>query len=501
MKSYKNKRMPIKRFGGNSLFWKISAVFAALLTILGIVYIVIASQVSRQYFMQINQRLYGDIASNLVGITKPLKNGHPDTSVTHDIMHSIMVMNPSAEVYLLDTDGKILDYVVPGKTVKTARVRLDPVKKFLDQKGSGYVTGDNPRAPGEESVFSAAPIYENGRLAGYAYAVLASEKERQILAMSSTNLFFSLGTRIFIVTLIIALIVGLITFFLITDSVRKIAAVVSRFKSGDQHARIEGNIGGNLGLLTSSFNEMADTIVENIHKITETDRLRQELIANVSHDLRTPLSILQGYVETLLIKKGNLTEAEEDRYLKTIMDSSKKLSSLVEQLFQYSKLEANQIQPHKEAFLLDELASDMHVKYELLAKEKGVDLQLVQPGYLPPVFADLALTERVLQNLLDNALKFTPSGGQIKMELLPRSNGVEVVIADTGIGISHEDQLYIFDRHKQMAESSFTTKGMGLGLAIVKKILDLHNVNIHVQSTLGSGSSFWFELPVFVPAV
>jgi signal transduction histidine kinase len=78
---------------------------------------------------------------------------------------------------------------------------------------------------------------------------------------------------------------------------------------------------------------------------------------------------------------------------------------------------------------------------------------------------------------------------------------VEVVIADTGIGISHEDQLYIFDRHKQMAESSFTTKGMGLGLAIVKKILDLHNVNIHVQSTLGSGSSFWFELPVFVPAV
>ncbi len=493
--------MPIKRIGGNLLFWKISAVFTLLLIILGVVYIGIASQVSRQYFNQINQQLYGDVASNLVGITKPLKNGLPDTTVTHDIMHSIMVINPSVEVYLLDTSGEIIDYVVPGKTVKAQRVNVDKVKKFIDEKGNGYITGDNPRTPGEESIFSAAPIYENGQLAGYAYAVLASEKERQILAMSSNNLFFSLGSRMFIATLIIAFIIGVITFFLITDSVRKIASVVSRFKSGDHHARIDGNIKGTLGLLTSSFNEMADTIVENIHKITETDRLRQELIANVSHDLRTPLSILQGYVETLVIKRGDLTAAEEDRYLKTIMDSSKKLSTLVEQLFQYSKLEANQIQPNKEAFLLDELASDMQVKYELLAREKDIDLQLVQPGHLPPVFADLALTERVLQNLLDNALKFTPPGGEIRLQLQQKSSGIEVVIADTGIGISNEDQVYIFDRHKQTADFTYTTKGMGLGLAIVKKILDLHNVNIHVQSTLGRGSVFWFELPVFSPLV
>jgi signal transduction histidine kinase len=492
--------MPKKWIDGNSLFWKISAVFAILLVILGIVYIEIASTVSRQYFNQINQQLYGDVASNLVGITKPLKNGRADTTVTHDIMHSIMVINPSVEVYLLDTTGKIIDYVVPGKTVKTESVNLTRVKQFIKDKGNGYITGDNPRTPGEESIFSAAPIYENGQLAGYAYAVLASEKARQILAMSSTNLFFSLGTRIFIATLIIAFIIGIITFFLITDSIRRIAVVVSRFKSGDHSARIDGNIKGNLGLLTSSFNEMADAIARNIKKITETDKLRQELIANVSHDLRTPLSILQGYVETLVIKKGALTEVEEDRYLKTIMDSSQKLSTLVEQLFQYSKLEANQIQPHKEAFLLGELASDMHVKYELLAKEKNITLHLVEPGHLPPVFADLALTERVLQNLLDNALKFTPPGGQIHIRLDHKSNGIEVIIADTGIGISNEDQIYIFDRHKQTSEFIDNTKGMGLGLAIVKKILDLHNVNIHVQSSLGKGSIFRFELPVFSPS-
>ena len=501
MKSYKNKSMPIKQVGGNRLFWKISGVFAILLVILGAVYIGIASQVSRQYFNEINQQLYGDVASHLADATRPIKNGRPDTSVTHDIIHSIMVINPSVEVYLLDTTGKIIDYVVPGKTVKAERVNLARVRQFIHAKGKGYLTGDNPRTPGEESIFSAAPIYENGQLAGYVYAVLASEKERQILAMSNANLFFSLGSKIFIATLLIAFIIGILTFFLITDSIRRIAGVVSRFKSGDHSARIDGDIKGNLGMLTSSFNEMADAIVENINKITETDKLRQELIANVSHDLRTPLSILQGYVETLVIKKGSLTEAEEDRYLQIIMDSSKNLSNLVEQLFQYSKLEANQIQPQKEAFLLDELASDMLVKYELLAREKGIDLQLKNPGHLPPVFADLALTERVLQNLLDNALKFTPAGGQISIQLHNKNTGIEVTVADTGIGISKEDQVYIFDRHKQIADLVYAKKGMGLGLAIVKKILELHKVKIHVKSTLGAGAAFWFELPVLADAM
>jgi signal transduction histidine kinase len=401
-------------------------------------------------------------------------------------------------VYLLDTAGNIIDYVVPDKTVKEHKVNLSSVKQFIADSGKAYVTGDNPKQPGEETIFSAAPIYENGTLAGYVYAILASEKQKQILAMANTSLFYSLGGKIFIATLVIAFIIGLVTFFLITDSIRRIAAVVSRFKSGDYSARIDGNIKGNLGMLTSAFNDMANVIVDNINKITETDRLRQELIANVSHDLRTPLSIMQGYVETLVIKKGTLAEAEKDKYLEIIMDSSKNLSKLVEQLFQYSKLEANQIHPEKEKFLLDELASDMFVKYQLLAKEKGIELQLKTPPYLPPVFADLALTERVLQNLLDNALKFTPSGGKVTIRLQNKSTGIEVTVSDTGIGISKEDQPFIFERHKQITINEYSKKGMGLGLAIVKKILELHHVNINVKSTLGIGTDFWFELPVFV---
>jgi signal transduction histidine kinase len=492
--------MSVKTIGGNLLFWKISAVFTFLLVILGISYIGIASHISRKYYNEVNQQLNVNIASHLAKTTHPLKNGKPDTVVTHDIIHSIMIINPVVEVYLLDTTGKIIDFVVPDKSVKAYQVNLKSVKEFIAVDGKEYIAGDNPKQPGEKCIFSAAPIYENKKFSGYVYAVLNSERQKEILKNSNNHLLYSLGATIFFATLCIAFIVGIITFFLITDSVGQIAGVVKRFKEGDHSARIGGKINGNLGTLTSIFNEMADEIAMNIEKITSTDKLRQELIANVSHDLRTPLANMQGYVETLIIKEQSITREEKDRYLEIIMASTKKLSNLVDQLFQYSKLEANQVQPEKEQFLLNELAFDILEKYHLIAKEKGITLQLQSPDNLPTVFADIALTERVLQNLLDNAIKFTSSHGRINIQLINRQYGVEVSVADTGIGIALEDQTYIFERYKQLTDGS-SNKGMGIGLAIVKKILDLHHINIQVKSIPGEGTIFWFEIPVFNNAV
>jgi signal transduction histidine kinase len=113
-----------------------------------------------------------------------------------------------------------------------------------------------------------------------------------------------------------------------TGSFLKITRVVKRFKEGDYTARIEGNARGDMGMVSSTFNEMADVIVDNFDKLAATDKFRQELIANVSHDLRTPLSILQGYVETLIIKKEGLSQAEKDKYLAVVHNNIKKLSGL-----------------------------------------------------------------------------------------------------------------------------------------------------------------------------
>lgn len=488
--------MSVKTIKGNLLFWKIAGVFFILLIILGVIFTLIASGLSRSYYSMAHQQLYGNVASHLASFTRPIKNGQPDTAVTHDIIHSIMVANPSVEVYLLDTTGKITDYVVPDKSVRQLQVNIAVVKQWLAVKNGERPLGDNPKQPGEQSIFSAAPVYENGALAGYVYAVLSSETQRKILSALNSDLSYQLGKYLFFCALLIALVVGVITFFLITDSICQIAVVVRRFKEGDYTARIEGYAKGNLGTLTSTFNEMADVIVDNFDKISATDKFRQELIANVSHDLRTPLSIMQGYVETLMIKKDNLTEKDKSKYLAIVLESSKKLSLLVEQLFQYAKLEANQVEPEKEQFLLDELVSDILVAYQLKAKEKGITLHLDTTGTLLPVFADIALTERVLQNLIDNAFKFTPNGGTINIRLVQTDTGTEVRVTDTGIGIAPEEQAYIFERYKQLDKDELPKKGMGIGLAIVKKILELHQSTIQVTSTPGKGAAFWFVLPV-----
>jgi signal transduction histidine kinase len=207
---------------------------------------------------------------------------------------------------------------------------------------------------------------------------------------------------------------------------------------------------------------------------------------------------MQGYIETLIIKDAAIDVAERGKYLKIIMDSSRKLSHLVSQLFEYSKLEARQIQPKKEPFFVNELASDILMKFHMLAAQKKISLKLDAEESLPLVFADVALVERVIQNLMDNALKFSPIGGEVYISLKNQEKGVEVCVTDNGHGIHEKDQAYIFERYKKSFNGqSSENKGAGLGLAIVKKILELHNVTINVKSSPVIGSSFWFQLPVY----
>lgn len=492
----KNYKMSVRTIRGNLLFWKITLVFTSLLIILGIAFVIIASSFSRSYYTAVHQELFGDIAKHLATFTQPFKNGKPDTLVTHDIIHSTMVANPSVEVYLLDTAGNIKDYVVPDTTVQMHRIDVSKVKQWLVSDKMQRPMGDNPKQPGEPSIFSTAPVYEQGRLVGYVYAVLASEKQKEILSSLGSHFHSRLAGYMFFYALAAAFIVGIVTFFLITDSICRIAGVVKRFKEGDHTARIEGYAKGNLGMLTSTFNEMADVIVDNIAKISATDKFRQELIANISHDLRTPLSIMQGYVETLMMKKDQLSPAEKEKFLSAVYDSNRKLSSLMEQLFQYSKLEANLIMPQKESFLIDELVSDILVAYQLKANERNIRLRLETSGGLSPVFADIALTERVFQNLLDNAFKFTPDGGSVTIQLMQTKQGVRVQVADTGVGIIAEEQAFIFERYKQFGNEHVPKKGMGIGLAIVKKILELHQATIDVTSEPGKGTAFKFVLPL-----
>ena len=213
-----------------------------------------------------------------------------------------------------------------------------------------------------------------------------------------------------VLTLLFALAVGLIAIWYLTANLRKVIDTVIRFKEGDTEARIENASKTDLAELATTFNQMADTINDSMEKLKAHDKLRQELVSNVSHDLRTPLAIIHGYTETLLIKDKELSDEDRKQYLNNINGSTEKLTKLVAQLFEYSKLEAKQIEPLKEPFLVSELAMDLYYKYQILVKERSIELKIEMEEGLPLVFADISLVERVIQNLMDNALKFTPEG-------------------------------------------------------------------------------------------
>lgn len=464
----------------------------ALLICIAGLFIYLTVDTSTQYFEEVNQGLHGNLAEAMVHEVKPLVDGEVDTNAIQDIMHSMMVINPSVEVYLLDTTGGIITYVAPKKRVKVDQVDLAPIKSFLNGE-QRIIKGDDPRNPDINKVFSAAPITDEGALAGYVYIILASEEQASAMSMLRDSYILQIGSRTIIIAILFALILGVLAFFYLTNSLQKVITSVRRFKEGDHSARVQSS--GDFEELGDTFNAMADSITENINKLKSLDKLRGELIANVSHDLRTPLSIVSGYVETLLIKE-DLGNEEKKKYLQLAFDSCDNLSKLIDQLFEYSKLEAAEIKPEKEAFSLAEIIQDIILKFQMPAEEKGISVQMNAGVDLPLVFADLALVERAISNLVDNAIKYGKQNGEVNITLENNRESVTVKVSDDGPGIPYEEQSYIFERYRRGERLNGIRQGSGLGLAIVKRILEIHDQSISILSESGKGASFIFKLPV-----
>lgn len=479
----------------NRLYLQVSIIFILVLMIFAAIAIIIAVRSAKNYATEVNQKLNRELASNNVEVIKPLfRNGMVNQDALADIMHSMMVINPSVEVYLLDTAGKILSYVAPEKVVKLHSVSLDPVNRFLNDSGHNIIYGDDPRNPGERKIFSAARVMESGKLTGYVYIVLASQEYESTSQMVLGSYILGISIRSIIVIFIVSTLVGLIAIWYITSKLSVIIRGIRQFKSGNLQARIPVKGNNELDKIGLVFNEMAGTIEKNIEELKGIDELRKELISNVSHDLRTPVASIQGYAETLLLKADQIDKAEQMKYIEIIYNSCDKLKNQVAELFELSKLQTNQVKLKKEPFSITELVSDVANKYRIISQKKGISINTFISGDVPAVEADISLIDRVLQNLIDNAIKFCREGDYINIEIQPApENKVCITIADSGEGIGNDELPFIFERYYK---GKVYNESTGLGLAIVKKIIDLHQSQINVSSIPGKGTSFDFELPV-----
>jgi len=251
-----------------------------------------------------------------------------------------------------------------------------------------------------------------------------------------------------------------------------------------------------IGVMSDTFQQMAKQIQAQMVDLKETDALRRELVANVSHDLRTPLASLKGYLEILLSKDEGLSAEDRRKYLRIASKNSERLNKLVAELFELAKLDAGELNLQKETFSLAELAHDVVQKFDLRSKNQGIKLDVDIDADVPYVEADIGLIERVLDNLIDNALKNTPESGRITLGLNSDGLCVKVHIADTGRGIPEDELPHIFQRFYKKPDSENSQSGAGLGLAIAQRIVELHGSQLSVKSILHQGTEFNFELPV-----
>jgi signal transduction histidine kinase len=479
-----------------SFYLKLSVIFLLLLILMSVAQFLVTRQASNEFYNRADQTMNSNLAKNLVVDFKPVLKDSINMPEIEHMMHYMMVINPNIEIYLLDEAGGIMAFFAePYKKIVHESVPLDPIHRFINQDAPMPIMGEDPRHEATQKVFSAARITLPDNSQGYLYVIIGSEYFDTV-AETIWGDFLSETIRYsLLVSFVITAIVGLLLFALVTRRLRIMTDVVHDFASGKFNERIPAARQDEIGILEGSFNQLADTIVANMDELKKTDRIRRELIANISHDLRNPIASIKGYLETIQLKNKDLTPEERLKYVDSTLNVSIKMEELVEKLFELSKLDAKQVEPVMEPFALPDLIQDVIMKFTPIAEKKSVALLAELPELLPQVYGDIGLIERALSNLIDNAIQYTETGGTVAIGAKRADRQISVMVSDTGKGISEEELPLIFDRFYRVEKSrSKATGGAGLGLAITKKIIDLHASTLGVESQIDKGTTFHFSL-------
>jgi signal transduction histidine kinase len=284
---------------------------------------------------------------------------------------------------------------------------------------------------------------------------------------------------------IVSLITRLISYISFEKPMLEIGQAARKVAAGDFNVRVHSQRKDDkkdeLELLIDDFNKM-------VKELATIETLKSDFISNISHEIKTPLAIIQSYASAL--QKDELPKAEKKKYIETILEASQKLSSLVSNILRLNKLESQEI-IQTEAYSLDEQLRccilALEEKFEQKSIEFDADLEEIT------ITSDESLMEIVWNNLLTNAIKFTESNGSVKVTLKKYNNKAIVSVSDTGCGMSEETCKKIFERFYQ-GDTSHSTEGNGLGLALVKRVIDLVEGEINVMSGEGKGTTFTVAL-------
>lgn len=484
----------------NTLYGKLTLTLFALFGIVGLLFMAVMKYSFDEYRDAVAQELNRDVAEE---VAAQLGDAALEPRLLRQRLDSLMHINPGIEIYVLDPSGGILSFSAkPGQVVRS-QVNLLPVRQFIDGNPRFPIRGDDPRGEKRQKIFSAAPMVSGNALRGYVYAILGGERYDAIARDREASYLLDRSLLIMLAGFGLILLSGFLIFAAMTSKLKRLAGAMDAFRNASFKEKVlfsplpPRGKGDEVDRVAATYNEMAERISDQMQELHRQDTLRRELVANVSHDLRTPLASLRGYIDTLMIKGDSLKPEERKVFLEIAAQQTERLGRLIGELFDLAKLEAKEVEINPESFPIAELILDVIQKFELDAERRQLTLRAEVPNDLPFVTGDIGMLERVLQNLIDNALRHTPAGGTVTVAARSGARDVRISVADTGIGISKEHLPLVFERLYRVDKSRDSRSGgAGLGLAIARQIVELHGGRIAVESEEGRGTAFSFSLPL-----
>ncbi len=506
-----------------SLHVRLTVLLAAILLPAGAIWIGASLRGARAYHQEITQRTDAALARNL--ITELHSDAASATLASEaamdDLVKMLAMAHPGVEIYLLGPGGGVL-HAPPEATLARTTVDLGPVRAFVratEERGDAFpLLGTDPRRGGT-TVFSAAPLPEGG----WMYVVLTDETRASLARSVRTSTSLTLVSWAGGVGLATLLVVAAVAFSLLTRRLRALRREVKAFASADPQAvdpqavaaqavdaprsiaaRGRGQRGeqdqrgDEIDELTVAFRDLTARVRAQVEELERADAVRRELVVNVSHDLRTPLTALHGALEASADAARAGRSDEADRLLETARRNAERLGRLIESLFDLARLDGSAPPLRREPFAAAELVHDVVAKFADRARRQGVALHVAPPGRLPLLSADVGQVERALSNVLDNALRHTPAGGRVDVRVDAAGQRLRIAVDDTGEGIPREHLARVFDRFHQVAPER-GGHGAGLGLAIARRIVELHGGEIELHSERGRGTHVTIELPLAAP--
>lgn len=383
---------------------------------------------------------------------------------------SIWVVNPSGTVVL--SSGEVTD--ISNPKVITG---FDPSVT----SDSYYTVGDFFGEFDEATLSVFTPISFNYKIKGY---VIMHKPMSEIHASSNSIL------NVTYITLVLLIFLSLIILIFFTEMfyvpLKKIITATEQFAAGNMQYELAVESNDEIGYLAASLNYMAS-------EIAKSEDNQKKFIANVSHDFRSPLTSIKGYLEAML--DGTIPPELSEKYLKIVLNETERLTKLTNSLLTLNNLNTRGMILEKTLFDMNQVIRDTAATFEGICQKKQITISLILTGQTMYVKADMSKIQQVLYNLVDNALKFSHNDSTITIETRDKNNKLFVSVKDQGIGIPKDSLKLIFDRfYKTDLSRGKDKKGTGLGLAITKEIIQAHDENLNVISTEGVGSEFIFTL-------